>query len=323
MPPELLRVALALGLIGGAVALLLLRDLLRRRRAGKHCPQCRAAMDAEETVCPQCGHGLKPATAKAPPPVIHLPPLASPAERRRALQAKLPGGPRCSRPVPPAARRVAARALVLAAVVERAFLEQRPADLLTWLKRLGVAGELERPERALLKTSLGRTDANTLAGASWRREGLAVLAWALHRFELPAYDRAAEFAEVSVGLGDPESARLLLTAGTLRPADEIDLLATHLTVVGWRLQQFTLQPGPMDYAGYLRGHASFKEAWLDGLHFVDGDLALGSRPLAEAPADDVLICTRIATERRLAAYWLQGDHATYSWVVPSTILSAC
>ena len=227
--------------------------------------------------------------------------------------------------------------MVLAAVALRALLErhwdqaQRPDDtraqLLAWLKGAGIAGELEQPEREILQTPVGRVDAKLAAAASWRVEGLAVLAWALKRFALRNYDEAApnalDAAHSSVGFRNPESAREILDSAALRPSTEIDRFASHITVVGWRLQQFILQPGPMDFVGYLRTHPFFKNSWLEELRLVDGDLAIGAQAIADASLEQVQACYRIAIERCIAAYWLQGDNPRYSQVIPSTILSAC
>jgi hypothetical protein len=73
----------------------------------------------------------------------------------------------------------------------------------------------------------------------------------------------------------------------------------------------------------LRAHPSFKEYWLDGLRFIDGDLAIGNRRIADASPEEIKKCTSIATERHIAAYWLQGSDETYSKVIPATLLSAC
>jgi len=154
----------------------------------------------------------------------------------------------------------------------------------------------------------------SLAAASWRREGLAVLAWALNQFELPPYDTPVvppDAAHLSVGFQDPQIARELVARGELRPRAEIDQLATYLTVVSWRLQQFAITPGPMDLAAFLRGFSSFKDTWLDGLRILNGDLAIGAQPISQVSAEEVRLCGSIAIERQIAAYWLQGDDPVY------------
>jgi hypothetical protein len=225
--------------------------------------------------------------------------------------------------------------MVLSAVVARAFLEkdlQQPgnpektrAEVLGFLSDLAIAGELEREERDLLKTRVGRADKAIAANASWRGEGLAVLAWSLGQFQLPAYDEAVVpiAAQDSVGLANAAFARELLDSATLRPAEDIERFATHATVVTWRLRQFRMAPLPLHFAAYMRAQASFRETWLEGLRFVDGDLAIGDRAISNADPEKVAHCERIALQRQIAVYWIQGDHPTYSKVDPSTLLSAC
>jgi hypothetical protein len=224
----------------------------------------------------------------------------------------------------------------LAAVVARANQEGHRAETqlreagrdqrLSWLKAQGVAAELEPPERALLKKPFGSVDEKITATAAWRGEGLAVLAWALKRFTLPAYDVAVfppDPVLESIGFGNQAVARELLDSGALRPSPELDRFASHATVVSWRLRQFTIQPGPMDLVAFLRAFGSFKEAWLDDLRIVDGDLAIGTHSIFRASAEEVQRCRCIAVERQIAAYWLQGDDPVYSKVDPVTLLSAC
>jgi hypothetical protein len=326
----------------------------------KRCSQCDTEMDADESVCPQCGHGAREARerrdtlrANTQAPAIDMSDLAAewavlpPSARRQMMRSRLLGTDRsfvarlakrlgiATRPAPPPARRVAARAMVLAGVVGRAVLEMNREDLrdpdrirqqpFPWLKGVGIARELEPRERDFLRKPIGRADRAVVNESIWRVEGLAVLAWALNRFTLPAYDEAVSPvpAQASVGFGSREVARELLDSGSLRPSSEIERFATHATLVTWRLRQFRLSPGPWDFVGYLRRHASFREAWLEDLRIVDGDLALGAQSIANAPAEKVQHCERIALERHIAAYWLQGDDPTYSKVDPTTLLSAC
>jgi hypothetical protein len=260
--------------------------------------------------------------------------------------------------VRPTPRRVLARARVLAAVVGRATLEQEVTAghyaaqeneairrrVLRWIKDSGLTTELEPEEAAFLDTPVGRSSPRDTIDAAWRAEGLGVLLWALHRFELPRYDEASvEDVPVDrVGFLSPLAEADLREAPRLRSAAEIGRLASHLTIVGWRLTQFRASrdselyqqasqdfPGrtgiqePMDFEGYLRRHPSFQEYWLDGLRFRDGDLAIGDTSLADAPREYVKTCTSMTTERQIAAYWLQGNHELYSHVSPDTFLSAC
>jgi Domain of unknown function (DUF4272) len=322
--------------------------------SAKSCAQCGAGMDAGETVCPQCGHGLKDYAERKQravierrekTPKISLPDLPSPAARRRYLRAKISNKAIAPtwfpqwlarflllehiHPAPPVARQVAARALVLAAVAARGDLERQQNQTachqpLAWLKGVGAASALEGPERAFLNSAAGRVEEKVVTAASWRREGLAVLAWALEQFELPAYDSPVvppDAAHLSVGFQDPQIARELLARGELRPRAEVDQLAAQLTVVSWRLQQFAIMPGPMDLVAHLGKVSSSSDIWLKGLRIMDGDLAIGAQPLDQASAEAVQLCRSIAIERQIAAYWLQGDDPAYSAVQPVTLFS--
>jgi tetratricopeptide (TPR) repeat protein len=274
--------------------------------------------------------------------------------------------------MPPSAIRVAARALVLAAVIYRAEMESDPTGeewrkkLIRWVHALGLDSELERSERDLLHTPIGGADEDAVANGYWRASGLGVLAWALHRFELPPYDQLIDLPQAAASLGFSEQllaamdmgrARELLQVAGLRPREEIQRFASHITIASWRLRQFQIDPdravrsmdfdvrsgrpvavegssalrkneGPgigerMDFAAYLRRHPRFKEHWLDGLRLIDDDLAIGDKTLADASVEEVQQCTSNAIECQIAAYWLQGDDPTYSNVSPSTLLSAC
>jgi hypothetical protein len=317
-------------------------------------------MDADEVVCPQCGHGLKEQAArraeaarKNPTPRIDMTHLGgkwermSPAARRRAIRTRTLGPNRSiftrlagflglgRAQKPPRARRVAARALALAGFVARAVLDSPGAVLSTpaapgagpveWLEAAGAAGELEPAERAFLRLPTGRAGRQAVDEALWRVEGLAVLAWALNRFEVPAHDEPVDIRSVlaSVAQGDPDAARNLLRSSALRATSEIDRYATHATLITWRLRTFRLYPGPLDFLEQLRRQPAFKESWLGGLRIVRGDLAIGEHPIGDAPPDLVERCERRSVERLVAVYWLQGDDPVYSKVDPSTLLSAC
>jgi hypothetical protein len=259
----------------------------------------------------------------------------------------------------PSAERVAARALALAAVVCRADLErdleqgvhdlrqneQARQRLLHWLDDSGLQSELEPEEARFLATPVTEASERTVMDGGWRQEGLAVLAWALGRFEPPPYDQEADqkAAAMSLGFPRPITRDELESSFMLRSAPEIDRFAGHMTIVSWRLRQFRLSRDseiylqateifpsgrtgigePMDFVAYLRAHPRFREIWFECLCLIDGDLAFGGRPIGHVPPDEVQSYGSIALERQIAAYWLQGDHKTYSKVNPVTLLSAC
>jgi tetratricopeptide (TPR) repeat protein len=238
----------------------------------------------------------------------------------------------------PSAERVARRAMVLSLVVYRASLEQFVGEakyealrrrLSEWVKRLDLAAELEKEERAILRAPLGQADEQMCLDASWRVEGLGVLAWALKRLELPLYDDQASARDATASVGfseqlldtlDTAGAQEFLDQARLRSQAEIDAYAVHATLVHWRLRQFGLDGKRMKFVRYLRSHPSFKESWLGGLQFVAGDLALRGQTLSEVPPEHVATFTSAAVERQEAAYWLQGDEPVYAHVVANTVL---
>jgi hypothetical protein len=259
-------------------------------------------------------------------------------------------------PDPPPARRVAARALVLAALHYRlifeVFLLQRAdgesrvgnANLLSWVQEAGLLPEFEPEERALLEAPLGRLPPDATGNESWRLEGLGVLAWALQRYRLPPYDAVVGPAVLEgLELFARDGSADLRDTAVLRPAQEVRRYATQITIVSWRLRQFGLpresqlyqevtRSAPpwghgvrerMDFVAHLRAHPGFEEWWLDGLRLAGGDLALGGRPLADASPEDVQQCTAIGVARQVAAYWLRGDEPIYSRVRPNTVLLGC
>src|SRR5947209_5531592 len=96
----------------------------------------------------------------------------------------------------PNSERVAARAVVLAAVSCRGLIEnekdvdERGAEnvrsrIVSWLEKIGASNELEPAEAGLLSKPVGSLDRSATVDASWRSEGLVVLAWALHYTTLP------------------------------------------------------------------------------------------------------------------------------------------
>jgi tetratricopeptide (TPR) repeat protein len=269
----------------------------------------------------------------------------------------------------PSARRVAARAMVLSAIVCRALLEEEHtagihehaegrAALLSWIEELGLEAELEPAELEFLATPVGRASQRQTIDGVWRKEGLGVLAWALGRFRIPRYDKPTDPDAVlpSLEFLSVNDAAALCESAGLRPAEEIGRFASHITLVSWRIRQFQLDPervapsvefdvrgdspvpargarlrkpggdgigGSMDFAGYLRQHPRFKDYWLDHLRLIDGDLAIGDQGIAAAFPGEIHTCRSIAVERQIAAYWLEGDAATYSEVNPTTLLSGC
>jgi hypothetical protein len=235
-----------------------------------------------------------------------------------AVLPRLPAEPSAPDPV-----RVARRALALAAVASRALLEQTDPEkvdgeasrrrVLDWAAAAGVGDELEPDERAVLERPVGALGRPEAVNATWRLEGLAVLAWALRRFGLPAYDGLVDPWPMlrSLGFLDADAARRLLAVPDVRPPDELLAVRLQLAALHGRLREFRLRPRPLN----LRDFAP--PAWsvpldLTPFRLIDDDLALGDRPIARAAPDVLQSAFSAAHERRVAVAWLLGGAAAYS-----------
>jgi hypothetical protein len=223
---------------------------------------------------------------------------------------------------PPTAERVARRALALTAVTARAILEQDTAnpdaagtyqDLLNWVRDIGIDDEFEPDEREVLQRPLGRLDQRGQINSTWRLEGLVVLAWALERFEIPPHDQLVELNPVwrSLGLLDADAAKALLANPTLRPRGEIGSLRNRLFALHWRLRNYHVNPGVMDFAEFART-CWFGPLDLSGVPLVEGDLGLRGERIDRAPQDLFSSAHSISQERHQAANWLWEGPEKYS-----------
>ena len=227
---------------------------------------------------------------------------------------------------PPSAERVARRALVLAAVAARGDVERRGAtadnvrfqhDMLRWLDEAGAGSECEPHERRLLEAAIASLTPRDVVNASWNAEGMAVLAWALGRAELPPFDHPCRTAAVAQALGflQPPQ-RSAPAAASLREPQEIAAVARRIFTVHWRLREFSLRREPIDF-GAVAARTNFGLD-LGGLPIVDGDLAIDDVPLARVSEDRWRECLSIAVERHRALNWLKGSEPVYSEVSTDT-----
>jgi hypothetical protein len=223
---------------------------------------------------------------------------------------------------PPSAQRVARRALALTAVTARAILEQDVAnpeaartyqDLLTWVQEIGIDEEFEPDEWAVLQRPPGKLDQRGQIDSTWRLEGLTVLAWALGRFELPPHDQLVSLNPLwrSLGLLDADGARALLASPTLRSREEIGTLRNRLFALHWRLRNFHVTRGVLDFAEYART-CWFGPLDLTGLPLVEGDLSLRGERIDRAAAEVFSSVHSLAQERHQAVNWLWEGPERYS-----------
>ncbi|HIP47338.1 MAG TPA: DUF4272 domain-containing protein [Campylobacterales bacterium] len=160
--------------------------------------------------------------------------------------------------IAPSAERVAKRAMVLSALVCRGFIEvESPADveelrasLLPWLDMLGAREEMEKDELIALTAPLGGLDAQAQINLAWAVEGLAVLAWAMQRYELHADDTLAEPQSITnTMIFLHESAKALVDEPTLRESKELQAMKEQCYTKQCQIKEFASNPINVDKVG--------------------------------------------------------------------------
>jgi Domain of unknown function (DUF4272) len=227
----------------------------------------------------------------------------------------------------PDAARVAARALVLAAVTCRGMMESdedrqqgedRRRQMCRWLERIGVTAELEESEAVLIWTPLGQLDQQDMIDAIWRCEGMLVLAWSMGRADLLRHDEECDPFEVAENLGFlAERGETVLAGPSLRDSDDIARQTLACLTVHWRLRQYSLEPSAIDFASHVE-HCNWGPLTISHLDLVDGDLGIGGERIDRAPEDRYRRTMSIAQERHQAFNWLVGAGSTYSHVRTDT-----
>lgn len=225
--------------------------------------------------------------------------------------------------VPPSADRVARRTLALAAVSARALLEQEDRNdpnvedtrkrIIEWIQSIGIDEELEPDEWKVIQRPLGRLSQQEAINATWRLEGLGVLAWALNRQELLPIDELVQPNKLlpSVGLLHVDRANALLAEPALRAPEELQQLADRMFALHWRIRNYSLKPEAMNFREFAKT-AWFGPLDITGLRLIGDDLALGDHPIHEAPREAVGTASSAAMERHQASNWLVGEHPVYS-----------
>ncbi len=230
-------------------------------------------------------------------------------------------------PTPPTPDRVAARAIVLSAITCRALIEkdaEKPGaeqlrkDVVEWLTRIGVTGEMEQTESDLLSTPLGKLDKKTTVDATWSSEGMAVLAWVLGCVSLPAFSAECDPNDVADAIGFlGERETTVLRRPELRDCAEISVAEETYLTLHWRLRQFSIEPGPMDFAAYVSS-CKWGPLRLDQLQLCEGDLAIEGVRIDRLDYAAFRRTLSIVQERHRAFNWLIGWDSVYSQVTTDT-----
>jgi Domain of unknown function (DUF4272) len=228
---------------------------------------------------------------------------------------------------PPDANRVAARALVLAAVSCRGLIERDPnplgaeklrQEVVGWLDSVGAAEELEPSETLLISTPLGMLDQTTIKNASWRSEGMIVLAWALGYSKLPDIHTECAPSDTASGMGFlDERCNTPLHSPRLRSRSELDEWTQTYLTLHWRLRQFTVRAEAMDFVQFVLD-CDWGPLRLDHLEVADRDLAIRGVRIDKVEYNVFHQTLSIAQERHQAFNWILGFEPTYSQVTTDT-----
>jgi hypothetical protein len=222
---------------------------------------------------------------------------------------------------PPSPLRVARRALVLAAVVRRAFLDiERWTDcqethlrLLRWLDTHELMLEAEHPEALMLESPVYTLEQPEIVDGVWRTHGVWVLAWALGLGEVPVHDVEPRPAELTAGLGLMTDSPRALAAPVLRSPEELQWLRRRLVTVRWRLREVFVKDRAMDLEAVVR-RAPPGIFNLEGIPLTEGDLAIEGVPLVRANPRTVQHCLNAVEEQLRTLHWPMGQRPLYSQV---------
>lgn len=217
---------------------------------------------------------------------------------------------------PPTMERVAARFVLLMALVERGFLEpqsdrnlkEKWAEMLEGIRDTSAWEEADSEELRVLQTPLGQLGEGKATALPWLSEGAAILGWALNLVDLPAYDEQVDvykLHDVRDSLGG-DAWRM-----TMRSREELEKLAFQMLAIHWRIRQYMVEPKAMDFVEFA------PRAWCGPMdlglaRLVNNDLAIGRKPISQASERERILAGGIMEERRKAIHWLLGRHAVYS-----------
>lgn len=219
-------------------------------------------------------------------------------------------------PPPPTAAKVARRAIALSVVSCRGTIEGEHADpkgtadlakrSRDWLIAVGCEGELSDWERRLLDTPFGGLSERDQINASWLSEAVAVLAWALGKFELPGYEDQCDPAGAANSLGFLQPTKeTVLDRPELREAAALREYNEFIYNLHWRLRNFSLNRRGYDFES-LAEKAWGKPVLRYGLMIAERDLCINGAPISRADEGDWRRAVSITQERHRASNWLIG-----------------
>ncbi|MBK7585545.1 MAG: DUF4272 domain-containing protein [Myxococcales bacterium] len=227
----------------------------------------------------------------------------------------------------PRPERVAARALVLAAVTCRGAIEHGVGDreaeelreqVIGWVRKTRLLDETEPHELSRLEAPLGSLSERDAIDTTWCGEGVVLLAWSLGHGDLPRYDVQVDSSVAAEALGFlNEDVEDVMLHAQLRQRSDLIRLAEFYFALHWRLRHFALDARSMDFEAFA-SECAFGPLEVRGMDFLAHDLAIDGRPLAMLDDRRRDECLGIARERQRAANWLVGQDPIYSEVTCDT-----
>jgi len=211
----------------------------------------------------------------------------------------------------PEAESVATRAIILSVVSCRAFTSQEPENSgaaslakksYEWLRAIGLDESLTEWERQILTAPFGSLKDRDIIDGSWLSEAVNVLAWALGKRDLPAFDEQCDPAEAADSLGflQPTEQTCLNKPGLLR-SDELDSYNEFIYNLHWRIRDFSLHN-----RWYNCSNLFAETARKYGLKIIDHDLCISGKPISDSAEADWRPVLSITRERHRASNWLVG-----------------
>jgi len=218
--------------------------------------------------------------------------------------------------------RVVRRSQVLAAVACRGNIECGAGDseaeeihtrLLNWLTGMALWPYVEAGEKTLLQAPLGDLDRQDVIRATWRAEGLAILAWASKEFEFPRHDQKVDPSAVAEAVWFlNEDAGEWVTLAKLRSVARRKAAREVLYAIHVRLRDFLRNGGETDFMNWVQPF------WLDLLRIdtsdliINGDLAIDGRPIREVENERIQEVSWITHQRHQAIIWLVERYPNYA-----------
>ncbi len=213
---------------------------------------------------------------------------------------------------------VAGRALALSAVVCRSNLEKGAGNadaedvrcrVIEWVQKLSLLQYFAPYELDAIQKPLGGLDASMKNRFTWEVEGLAVLAWALGRHELPKHDAQVDPYAVTDALEflSPDALEVVASAA-LRDAAELKAYRELMYAIHCRVRDWIRNEQRKDFATW------FEASWLDTLHIdlqqilADGDLSFRGKPVYEVEKSKLQGFEWGICEQHRASIWLVGEH---------------